>query len=314
MLRPRHRRRRAPRTGSSRWPGPSGWRPRPTSSIVTAGSKATTAQVLGHRPRDRSGAPPGRRRRRPGAPLGCTRGRARRRRRRRGGPGRHRAGLGQQRGRLGREPARRRPATGPSYAGLIGTDTAAERRRGRRRPPRRRRRRHRHPHRVARPPWRSRSTSPASVADQLGSSGKAAHGWLGVWGADGPRPRRRRRPGPGRSAGYSPALKAGIVPGDIITAVGDDAVADLGDLVAAVRRRLPGDPVDITMVRDGKRTVVHVQLADGDSSPPPARPAGDRRPLPSPRSWHVQRPIRSFSVPRTRARATMERDDERNPD
>ena len=111
-----------------------------------------------------------------------------------------------------------------------------------------------------------------SVADQLGSSGNAAHGWLGVWGAA-----VLDRAGGGvrvqQVAGYSPALKAGIVPGDIITAVGDDAVSDLGDLVAAVRRRLPHDPVDITMVRNGKRTVVHVQLADGNKLSPTG-PAG----------------------------------------
>ena len=69
-------------------------------------------------------------------------------------------------------------------------------------------------------------------------------------------------------AGFSPALKAGIAPGDVITAVGDDAVANLGDLVAAVRKRGPGDPVDITAVRDGKHKQFSVKLADGSALSP----------------------------------------------
>jgi putative serine protease PepD len=106
-----------------------------------------------------------------------------------------------------------------------------------------------------------------SVADQLGSSGRAVHGWLGVWGAA-----VLDRAGGGvrveQVAGFSPALKAGIVAGDIITAVGDDAVSDMGDLVAAVRRRLPHDPVDVTIIRDGHRITKNVELADGTKISP----------------------------------------------
>jgi putative serine protease PepD len=111
-----------------------------------------------------------------------------------------------------------------------------------------------------------------SVADQLNTSGRAVHGWLGVWGVT-----VLDRAGGGVKvetvAGFSPALKAGIAPGDIITAVGDDAVANLGDLVAAVRKRGPGDPVDVTVVRDGKHKQFSVKLADG-SSLTPTGPAG----------------------------------------
>jgi S1-C subfamily serine protease len=106
-----------------------------------------------------------------------------------------------------------------------------------------------------------------SVADQLNTSGKAVHGWLGVWGVT-----VLDRAGGGVKvetvAGFSPALKAGIAPGDVITAVGDDAVANLGDLVAAVRKRGPGDPVDITAVRDGKHKQFSVKLADGSALSP----------------------------------------------
>ena len=105
-----------------------------------------------------------------------------------------------------------------------------------------------------------------SVEAQLDSSGKAVHGWLGVWGVT-----VLDRAGGGVKvetvAGFSPALKAGITQGDVITAVGDDAVGNLGDLVAAVRRRGPGDPVDITVQRDGKHHTIAVKLADGTAFP-----------------------------------------------
>jgi putative serine protease PepD len=106
-----------------------------------------------------------------------------------------------------------------------------------------------------------------SVAAQLSSSGQAVHGWLGVWGAA-----VLDRAGGGvrveQVAGFSPALKAGIAPGDVITAVGDDAVSDMGDLVASVRRRLPHDPVVVTIIRDGHRITKNVELADGSKISP----------------------------------------------
>ena len=152
------------------------------------------------------------------------------------------------------------------------------------------------------------------VADQLGSSGKAAHGWLGVWGAA-----VLDRAGGGvrveQVAGYSPALKAGIVPGDIITAVGDDAVADLGDLVAAVRRRAPPRP---GRHHDGPQRQAHASSTSSSptatSSPPPARPAVDPTTVTA-LVLGTQNPDDSGSACQERGgRATMECDDERNPD
>ena len=112
-----------------------------------------------------------------------------------------------------------------------------------------------------------------AVFDQLASSGKAAHGYLGVWGTA-----VLDRAGGGVRVegvvGLSPASKVGIAPGDIITAVGDDAVSDMGDLVAAVRRRLPHDPVDVTIIRDGHRITKNAQLTDGTQLGPTGQTGG----------------------------------------
>jgi S1-C subfamily serine protease len=70
----------------------------------------------------------------------------------------------------------------------------------------------------------------------------------------------------------SPAAKAGVQPfrrgnkgevvaGDVITAIGDDAVADLDDMLSLLERRSPGDSVALTLWRNGqtrKQTVVLV--------------------------------------------------------
>ena len=102
------------------------------------------------------------------------------------------------------------------------------------------------------------------VADQLGTTGQAVHGWLGVVGTDA----NDRQGGgvrvqtvvPGSPA-TSPIDLVGtqaLLPGDVITAVGEVDVASVGDLVAAVRRLRPQDPVDLTIVRADK--VRHVQV------------------------------------------------------
>jgi S1-C subfamily serine protease len=43
-----------------------------------------------------------------------------------------------------------------------------------------------------------------------------------------------------------------LVPGDVILAVGDVDVASLGDLVAAIRRLRPQNPVVLTIIRGDK--------------------------------------------------------------
>jgi S1-C subfamily serine protease len=46
-----------------------------------------------------------------------------------------------------------------------------------------------------------------------------------------------------------------LLSGDVITSIDDHPVDDMGELTDAIRLRSPGDPVDVTVERDGGRTV-----------------------------------------------------------
>jgi S1-C subfamily serine protease len=96
------------------------------------------------------------------------------------------------------------------------------------------------------------------VASQLATNRRAVHGWAGVLGSDA-----LDRPGGGvrvrNLVPGSPAASA-LQIGDVILAVGDVETSSVGDLVAALRRLKPGDPVEFTVVRGAKRERVTVPL------------------------------------------------------
>jgi putative serine protease PepD len=79
---------------------------------------------------------------------------------------------------------------------------------------------------------------------------------------------------PGVVAG-SPADKAGVKPGDVITAIDGRIIARADDLVVAIRAKAPGDIVTLTVKRGGKEQDIKVTLAadtdvafgDGDKAP-----------------------------------------------
>jgi len=60
----------------------------------------------------------------------------------------------------------------------------------------------------------------------------------------------------------SPAAKAGIRPGDVITKFGDMPVKTSLDLIVAVRKESPGDTADVVLSRGGQSKTVSVTLAD----------------------------------------------------
>ena len=72
-------------------------------------------------------------------------------------------------------------------------------------------------------------------------------------------------PGPGvRITGTtpgSPAEKAGLKEGDVITKLGATSVATLRDLSEALKALAPGDTVDVTVLRDGQSITVPATLA-----------------------------------------------------
>jgi Peptidase family M28/PDZ domain len=60
----------------------------------------------------------------------------------------------------------------------------------------------------------------------------------------------------------SPAAKAGLRRGDLLTSFGGMAINNLYDFTFALRDKKPGDKVEVTVVRDGKPITVTVELAN----------------------------------------------------
>ena len=129
------------------------------------------------------------------------------------------------------------------------------------------------------------------VADSIIATGTAEHSWLGVTGRtvtpaiakDLGAPDVRGvavvevdSRGPAAKAGLRPATSApgAEVPrgGDLIVAVDGRAVEDMADVSRAVSARAVGDPLNLTILRDGSRTRLQVVLADrpGDVGVAPA--------------------------------------------
>lgn len=96
------------------------------------------------------------------------------------------------------------------------------------------------------------------VAEQLITSGKVLHGWLGIDGDDlsageahtlgvaGGAVVRRVRAG-------SPAAAVGMAPKDVVVAVDGTTIESMTALKVFLRSRRPGQAVDLTFVRGGKQ-------------------------------------------------------------
>jgi putative serine protease PepD len=106
------------------------------------------------------------------------------------------------------------------------------------------------------------SNTVKSVVSQILSGGQVRHAYLGVSIGDAA--------GQGaavqRVQSGSPAAKAGLAAGDVITAFGGDAVHDAAALTAAVAGRSPGDDVTFTYTRDGATHTATVTLGTRPSS------------------------------------------------
>jgi len=93
-----------------------------------------------------------------------------------------------------------------------------------------------------------------SIASQLISSGKAQHAYLGVELGDTAARVVTVRPN-------TPASKAGLQTGDVITSFGGTNVSSADDLREAINARKPGDRVSVTYTRNGKSHTVSLTLA-----------------------------------------------------
>jgi Do/DeqQ family serine protease len=56
------------------------------------------------------------------------------------------------------------------------------------------------------------------------------------------------------------AIAAGIQPGDVIVEINDKDIISTADLLSAIAQQRPGDQVDITVIRDGNRRNIEVEL------------------------------------------------------
>jgi putative serine protease PepD len=100
-----------------------------------------------------------------------------------------------------------------------------------------------------------------SVVTQLISSGKAEHAYLGVsLSPAGPTARIA-----GVRSG-TPAAKAGLKTGDVVTSLAGTPVSTSDELASAISAHKPGDSVSITYERDGQSHTVTLTLANRPSS------------------------------------------------
>ena len=100
-----------------------------------------------------------------------------------------------------------------------------------------------------------------TVSDQLATAGRASHGWLGAFAVD-----ETTRDGGGvlvqSVSPGGPAATAGLEARDIVTAISNRSVTDVAELTSAISRLRPGDPVELTVWRDGRRRRIDASLGE----------------------------------------------------
>lgn len=63
-----------------------------------------------------------------------------------------------------------------------------------------------------------------------------------------------------------PGAKAGIEPGDVITAIDGKRVHNGEELIVRIRAHRPGDTLQLTVKRDGKERAVELTLGSAGGS------------------------------------------------
>jgi putative serine protease PepD len=99
------------------------------------------------------------------------------------------------------------------------------------------------------------STIVQRVAQQLISSGKVAHAYLGVQLSDG-----NGGAQVGQVVSSGPAADAGVRTGDVVTAMDGKAITGADALVTAVDGKKPGDTVTLKVRRGGSTSEIQVKL------------------------------------------------------
>jgi serine protease Do len=123
-----------------------------------------------------------------------------------------------------------------------------------------------------------------NVASQLIDTGTVERGYLGVYFARVPPSLAEVRDVPTGSAQITqvepgtPAEEAGLQAGDIITRVDGQRLSDFNQLRTIIGNKQPGDPVELTLVRESDELTVEVTLgmrpSDEELAGAPQRPDG----------------------------------------
>lgn len=92
----------------------------------------------------------------------------------------------------------------------------------------------------------------------------------------------------------SPAAKAGLAAGDVITRLGDDEISGPSDVTAFMAEREPGDEVRVTVKRKGKDKSFDVTLAERDDAGDVQALLGDGS---FPGTWNVRKFHRGAPAP-----------------
>ncbi|USQ89439.1 trypsin-like peptidase domain-containing protein [Streptomyces phaeoluteigriseus] len=109
------------------------------------------------------------------------------------------------------------------------------------------------------------------VAEELINTGRATHPVIGVildmdYSGDGARVGTEDSGGSAPVTAGGPGDKAGIRPGDVITAVDGRRVHSGEELIVKTRAHRPGDRLELTVERDGKERTLSLVLGSSDSS------------------------------------------------
>jgi S1-C subfamily serine protease len=107
------------------------------------------------------------------------------------------------------------------------------------------------------------------VADEIINTGKATHAYMGV-GTRTVTADLQQQYSLSRDSGIliasvtqdGPADKAGIQRGDIVTDIDGTKMVESGDLLQAIRDKMPGDQVKVTLDREGKTMTITVTLEE----------------------------------------------------
>ncbi|MEU0590506.1 trypsin-like peptidase domain-containing protein [Streptomyces ardesiacus] len=109
------------------------------------------------------------------------------------------------------------------------------------------------------------------VAEELINTGRATHPVIGItldmgYAGDGARVGAKGGDGGAAVTPGGPGAKAGIKPGDVITAVDGQRVHSGEELIVKTRAHRPGDRLELTLERDGKETKVSLVLGSAGGS------------------------------------------------